>query len=363
MRTSLLLIVCLIWLPLFAGFDVWDSEGLGKISIYGNARMGLWWGVTDEKYDPAAQKSRIFLEEDLYSNSRFGVNFITETMRANVELKLASDNVGLRHAWGEYIVDDFAILAGQTYTGFSELAAQASSVLHGYDGCFIKYGAGYDGRLPQVRLTWMKAYLMMLEPVKVAPDHQNQVDAVDAPFPKINIGYRYEEDGLYFHPTFGLNISYYNPDFSANQLDETVLAFAGAATMQYHTEESTIKAHVFFGQNVGDYGIVTAVPSKSYWNAQTGEIENVTTVGGYAQLIQGIESGYTFAGGVGFVSSDSDDWDSQDAAFSAFAQVKIMLHENLSITPEIGLFSELEDKNGVEEGSVAYFGTKLQADF
>ncbi|MDD3051798.1 MAG: hypothetical protein PHR06_11745, partial [Candidatus Cloacimonetes bacterium] len=255
----------------------------------------------------------------------------------------------------------FKVLVGQTYTGFDDFPSQVWDS----DANLVGYGMFYDDRKPMIQIKFENGfYANLQEPVKMDPvtseedykgDDDNKIDAI---LPKINLGYRYNMDNMYIHPTFGFCMSNYNKDFSG--YDETVMAYALALSFKYKFDDMMyMYMQGNYGQNVGDYGIDTSnISSKAGWNMEKNEVVDTNTMGGF------FEFGYDkFAAGIGYIQSDGDAFQDPDAAMSAFILYNYQITNNLKVVPELGLVDEMEDTAGNKQGSMMYFGAKLQADF
>ncbi|MBN1326851.1 MAG: hypothetical protein JW996_02765 [Candidatus Cloacimonetes bacterium] len=356
------------------------TAAAAQVDFYGSARVGLWYVNLDEDYTGGEQRTE--MHYDLYSNSRLGANWKNYNFKANVEFGFKNGTACLRKLYGEYDFGKFSLLVGQTYTGFGDIACQATSIHSGLDDCLIGYGAFYDGRHPMIKFSFKNGpYLMLMEPSKIAPAGYSEY--VDALVPKINIGYELKIDNVNLHPTFGFNISQYNediawweaanPDFDPADStstptimvnsDELISAYAAALTITYAEEKIKFVGQINYGQNIADYGMATSVAGNAGWDEIKQEVINIETFGGYGQISYLYSEKMEFTGGAGYFSAKLDGIDDNDEAISAFVQLKYTLNEYVKVVPEIGIFDDLEDLAGNVQGSRIYAGTKLQIDF
>jgi hypothetical protein len=333
---------------------------LSAVDFYGNARIGYWYDMQDK--DLTGSESRTKLHYDLFGTSRFGANFAGEAYTGKIEVSMARTGVNLRQVWGEYDFGMLKLLIGQYYTGFFDLPNQATSIVSACENLMIGYGLTYDSRNPMIKLSMDNgAYLIFMEPKLVDPAG---VGGVDALLPKINLGMRFKFDNLMLHPTFGINMSNYNKDFNAAEMDESVLAYAAALTAKYCMGDLTILAQGSLGQNVADYGILSgATGGNASWDPVESEVINATTTAGYLQVSYQMGEKTCLTAGSGFSGTDRDDYTDPDTAMTAYLNAKIKLHPKMFIMPEVGMIDEMEDKMGNVEGSRMYFGLNLQADF
>lgn len=316
-----------------------------NFSAYGSARMGFWYDMEDEDYSMTGE-DRLNLDYYMQGNSRFGVNFNHEDITAMVEFSGAG---AIRHLWARYNFGNWSMLVGQTETGFNELSGQ----VYASDNGFIGYGSAWDGRRPMVRLEWVNGfYTAFIQPNQLGAEGDgNQLK--DIMIPKINLGYKTTMDQLYLHFSAGLNMVNYNED--AGNLDDGLMSFVAAGTGAYHMDDVTLKAQAFFGMNAENYGITSVVPARAWVHA--GEIEDVTTIGFFADVAYKASDTMRFGGGFGMAMADSDEWEDSYDVMSFFLQMQYYLHKNLRIVPELGMF----DYNG--DASKMYFGCQLRADF
>jgi len=334
------------------------GQALSAVDFYGNARIGYWYDMQDKDY--TGSEDRIVLDYGLFSTSRFGANFKGEAYTGKVEFSLSGAGAKLRQIWGEYDFGNIKLLIGQYYTGFFDLPNQATSIVLGGENLMIGYGLMYDSRHPMIKLSLENGmYLIFMEPKLIDPASAGGVDAL---FPKINFGCRMNLGNLMIHPTFGINMSQYNEDFAAGGIDESVLAYVTAVSTKYCAEKYNILAQVSYGQNVADYGMLSAATGgNAAWI--NSEVENATTMGGYFELTYKLCPAKNLTAGFGYFSTDRDDYDDPDTAWTGYLQAKINLHSKMFIMPEVGMINEAEDGMGNKEGSHKYFGLNFQADF
>ena len=333
------------------------GQVVSAADFYGSVRLGYWYDMQDE--DLTGGEARTDMQYCLFSTSRFGANFKGEDYTGKVEFSLSGAGAKLRLIWGEYDLGMMKVLIGQNYTGFFDLPNQATSIIDATENLMRGYGLMYDSRHPMIRLSMSNgAYLIFMAPKKVDPAGAGGVDAL---FPKINLGYRMNLGNLMLHPTFGINMSQYNEDFSAGGIDDTVLAYAAALTAKYCADKLSLLAQGSYGQNVADYGMGSATIGNAGWDGS--EVLNATTLGGFLEVSYKLCSNKSLAAGVGYFSGDRDDLNEADTAMTAYLQAKINLHDKMFIMPEVGLIDEAEDGMGNKQGSHTYFGLNFQADF
>lgn len=340
-------------------------SAMAEINFYGEVRSGLWYEIQNEDYT-GTNDTKVELDSQLYSSSRLGIDFNLATMKSKVEMGLGSNDVYLRLLYAEFPVGDFQVLIGQNYTGFDDLSKQASHCNSGSDDSLIGYGVAHDGRKNQIRLTHKSGfYGMLLEPVKIDPIGTSGEMEIDAITPKINLGYKTKINNVEIAPSLGFVVSQYNEDFSG--FNEEMFAFVAAFGITYRTDEFCFKGNLNFGQNVKDYGILGDQIKGSYAKLNSAEtkyeILDASNAGGYGQFGYNLDENKTLIGGVGFVTTNRDDFKQEDSAMSAFAQLNYKLNNNVSIIPEVGIIDNMENCDGDVEGAVYYLGSKFQINF
>lgn len=340
-------------------------SAMAEINFYGQVRSGLWYEIQNEDMT-GSDNVKVELDSELYTSSRLGIDFTLDTITSKIEMGLGSSNVSLRLLYAQFPVGDFQVLVGQNYTGFNFLSNQASHCNSGSDDSLIGYGAAFDGRKNQIRLTHKSGfYGMLLEPVKIDPIGTSTEMEINAIIPKINLGYKTKLENIELAPSFGFVISQYNEDFS--NFNEEMFAYVAAISVCYKTDEFYFKGNLNVGQNTKDYGIIGKQIQGSYAQLDsTGTkytIFDATNGGGYGEFGYNLDEKKMIVAGLGFVTSNRDDFKQEDSAMSAFAQLNYKLNNNVSIIPEVGIIDNMEDCNGDVEGAVYYLGTKFQINF
>ncbi len=327
-----------------------------KLNVYAQMRMGWWYEMQDEEM--AGGESRLVMQNNLYSNSRFGAKFAMDKVSGQFEMGMKSP-LNLRVLYGKYDLGFGRLVLGKTYTGFSDFADQAVTCNWSFDDLLVGYGMLYDSTKNQIGLDLNNGfYIKMMEGAKMDPWSEGTA-GIDNIIPKFNFGYKLKKDGLYLHPTFGFAMSNYNKDFSL--YDDSVTAYAFALSGKKAFGKSYIKFQINYGQNVRDYGLLGyQIPLAS--NDGT-DIIDVTTMGGYLNFGMPVNEKIDLKAGVGYISSDSDLLADPNTAMSTYLQCKYYLAKNALIIPEVGMTDDMEDGNGNDEGSLIYFGAKFQLNF
>lgn len=330
------------------------ASAFANLNFYAHVRTGWWYEMLDEDY--TGSEARTNFDYSLYGCSRFGATYTEDNFKFNTEFSASSSNVGLRHLYGEYNFGSFKMLVGQTWTGLVEFSNQT---IDGDNG-FIGTGLFYDGRLPQLTFKFSNAYVSFMKPQKSDPLNIG-TGGVDALLPKINLGYRYNNNGIYLHPSFGINISNYNEDFAGEGNDQSVTAMVVSLTAKYTQDMFDVAGQFNYGQNAGDYGIA-GCGWKAGFDGE--DVVNVITTAGYGQIGYKVSEKAKLSAGFGFISQEYDVDDSEaDTKSSLFVQAKVTLAKNVWMVPEIGMIDHGDDIYGNAEGVRTYFGTKFEMRF
>jgi hypothetical protein len=325
-----------------------------KMTTYAQMRSGWWYGMEDEAYNGTA--SRTVNQAILYTNSRFGSCIASGDFTGKFELGVNS-SLYLRHLYGTYQFDGFSLTVGKTFTGLADFGNQAAAVVATSDRCIIGYGMAFDGMQNQVRLDAANAYVILMQAPKMDP--WGDANGIDTIIPKINAGYKYTAGNTYLHPSVGFCTTSYNEDFSL--YDDTVTAYILSVTGKHTLDALCLQYQVHYGQNLHAYGISgSQIPDVT--NDGT-DVVDITTMGGYLDCGYKLNDTWNLCAGVGYESSESDLMDDADAAMTAFLQAKYCISKDAFIIPEVGMFDNMEDGFGNDEGAVTYFGAKIQYNF
>ena len=74
-------------LLLVLSFILLAQIAVADFDFYGNARIGVWYVQSDKDF--TGGEERFSLEYNLHTNSRFGVNFNSDSFTANIEYGFA----------------------------------------------------------------------------------------------------------------------------------------------------------------------------------------------------------------------------------------------------------------------------------
>jgi hypothetical protein len=326
---------------------------------YGSARIGYWYDMQSKEM--TGNKADLDLNYGLQSNSRFGVSFTKDNLQAKVEYGAKVDgtsSVNLRLLYAKYAFNDMSLLIGQDYDGTNEYASQ----VYGDDANLIGFGAVDGGRNPQIKAEFKNGlYFSLIKPAFTASSGFS-ADSSDVLIPRINIGYKFNHENIYIHPSFVLQQTSYSKDDNSDLSDDvSALAYLFAVTGQMKMDAITLRAQANYGSNTGNMGY-KGPSNKAKWMAADQEFSNTSTLGGFAEASYALSKELVFNTGFGYASSSNDEWDKDDAQASMYVQAKIKI-QSLQLIPEIGIQDKMKNNTGVKEGNKTYFGTQLRMDF
>ncbi len=321
---------------------------------YASLRMNSFYLIQDEDFmtnqtSGFDNDTRVSFDGGLQGNSRIGLTVNEKAYSGKFEAGISDYGVSLRQLYVTYVRDEYSLLIGKTYTGFSELTSQ----VYGSDNGLIGSGLFYTGRVAQVKVSrevdGYNAYAAFLQPRHDDGDRHIFI-------PRLNVGIKFDRDNINYHFTSGLSYESFDKDISANEGD--ILSYVLSATAKTQVNDIGVKAQVNFGQNVKNYGI-SCFGEEIYPKTSKNDnsFEDVMTLAGYLEL-----SKNNFNVALAYMQNESDALKDADGKLTIYANFKHNLWENLFISPEVGMIDHMENGNGVKEGTEIYFGAKLQAD-
>ncbi|MCK9328916.1 MAG: hypothetical protein PHY08_02125 [Candidatus Cloacimonetes bacterium] len=322
-----------------------------EITPYGSARISFMYENENDDYSKTGE-SRLKLNYNLQSNSRFGVNFTQEKLSAKIEYG-ASSNINLRLLYAKYNFDNWSILIGQANDGTNQYAAQ----VWGNDTGLIGYGAVDGSRNPQVKLEFNNGfYLSLIKPKFV--DHRKLDNLqIDELLPRINVGYNLKIDNLKILPTFVFQQVNYNEDY--HKFDYATRSLLLSNTIEYKVNPLLLRGQLNYGINTGNMGYKGPA---NLAVAEQDKTEDTSTLSGFLQFAYKLHPGITIDTGIGYATSSNEYYQKDDAQMAFYIQTNIKI-DKLKLIPEIGLIDKMKDKNGNKEGSMLYAGTQLRLDF
>jgi len=95
----------------------------------------------------------------------------------------------------------------------------------------------------------------------------------------------------------------------------------------------------------------------------TNSIKNTTRVEGYLQAGFTVSPMLTLQAIIGGATEDNDTYAKRDDKISYLVNAPITIAKNFTLIPEIAVFDELKDKNGVKQAKDIYYGAQWRVEF
>jgi hypothetical protein len=310
------------------------APAFGAAQLYGSFRYDTFYVIqkSDGAMNVAGDDSVTTLQNELPSNSRIGVKFDQGNLNGHFEMGVQGSNGGnsiyTRLMYGTYKFGSGTLLIGQTYNPWTMFADQ----VYGSDNDLIGFGALYDSRQPQIKITLDNGLYITLVKTNDGSDlvagsvQYNQI-------PKIGVGY----NGKAGNTTFGAGFAYntYKEKNDAANWDEDVNSFLIYARATVSVGAVTAKTQVHYGQNLKNFGISGRPNGAATLNA-TGGIDNTDGWGGFAQVGVKVSQTASVVAGAGFTRDKQADTDYDQT--SVFIQAPIEIAPHFHVVPEFDYF-------------------------
>ncbi len=351
----------------------------------------------------------------LQGNTRFGAKMAAEGISGTVEFGLDANNLNtsnsadayLRLAFATWSLGDFKVMAGQNYTPYTWVNPYGDVV---DDNGMGGFGTTYDGRQPEITFSYTGLYLSFIKPSTTttgikggkatytasgtaANTETDTVNDTTVYMPKTAAGFDFKTEG--FTAGLGGAVNWFKindpkagSDLSGYLDGKKIISWIG----YFHTEASTgmfiVRANVAYGQNAGNFGIVTittpktgnvdsiandTTPSAGYKSTNStakaacavdngSKIENTKHFEGYISPAVKIIPELMFACGVGYEQEKNKTYVKTDKQIMYFANAKVSLNKYYSITPEVSYRDFMKGADGLDQGTEWYAGAKFQMD-
>lgn len=336
------------------------APAMADFKAYGSVRVETFY-VTNS---PAVGDDDQDTVWDLQHNSRFGAKMKTGDIAGRVELGLDPSgqetyggNTYTRLLYGTVKMGGGTLLVGQDYDPYTLGSAQVSNTEAGFEG----FGKLYDGRQPQIRYTMDSGlYVAAIKP-KAASVLGAAVttEDLDTTLPKLCVGY----DTKFEKISLGGGIAYnsFNEEDVPSNFDESISSMLLYVHVKADLGGVGIQANFGYGTNLTNFGIAS-LPSGGAAVTVAGDVEDTTTMSGYVQAT--FKAGKTPINlGIGYATSDNDEYSDADAQMGYFINAKFPLADNFFIVPEFFMADYMDDETGAEENDVTWVGLKWHLDF
>jgi len=297
--------------------------------------------------------------EKVMVTSRAGLKGQNGKIKGHLEIGLKGNTdanaLYLRHLYGTYDAGFATLLIGQTYNPYYMPSSCVSDDLANNG-----FGSGYDGRLPQIKLTKSNAYIAFIE-----PSTSNALDgsggalagsSIDVFFPKTAIGYEFKTDMIDIGPGIAYNGTKVN-DPTSTVDGEWVHSVIGYVHGKVRAGDFNVQFNGYGGINTGDFGI-SGVPTSNAAISGT-SLENTVAFAGYVELGYNI-SGNILTIGSGGAYAKNDVNDKADSQYMIFGQICMPVEKNFIVSPNVVYKDYLKSASGAKQGREVFGGLKFQ---
>jgi hypothetical protein len=348
-------------------------------SFYGSARIHTFW--EDYDYGDKPIKGTITddndfdLDHKLQGNARIGANVkVSDNLVGRFEY---GSTPNLRLLYGEYDFGGFKLLVGQDYTPLNWF--YSNQVWDGdYDLLFA--GGVYNGRRAQVTGKFGGFKIALVQPVttlvgeaKDATWAKNATTGVweekagegrfkdtDVVIPNLQASYNFKVAGLSIDLGAGWQ-AYQVVD--GNNDDENINSWFGGIGATYNMGPFYFAGNYWMGKNVGNMGMTNDGFDDAFYDEANDKIRDNDGWGFILVAAFTMSDMLRFEAGYAKNSFEVDKAVEKDDTSTYYVQATINLAKGVFIVPEIGVVDYGDDRKGVDEGKLTYYGLKWQINF
>jgi hypothetical protein len=318
-------------------------------NFYGSARIATFVTDTDNK----GSKDTKNYDQSLQGNSRIGASInVSDELTAGFEY---GTGVNVRKLYGEWNFGPGKFLVGKTYTPLNWFY---SNQVYAGDEDLLSYGGVYNGRAPMLQLAFGNFKIAAVQPA--ADLLTVATGTTENTIPKIEASYKLKLDNAFVEIAGGYNT--YSLNDSAVAVEYDIDSYVGALGAGINFDRYYLSGNIFFGQNVGPYGMLNA-PDNDPVISGTSVIDNdsygfILVAGASINDMFSVEAGY------GYTEAELDTAGShEDAVDSYYLQSTVTLAPGVFFVPEVGVIDNKKDNTGAEESEILYYGVKWQINF
>lgn len=332
---------------------------MAEVNFYGSARMATFYNFDDNK--ASADRKTNGFDEHVQTNSRFGANFSNGDVTGKVEFGPA---VNTRLFYGTWNFGAGKLTAGVDYNSYYLGSAQ----VHGDDNAFNGYGALWDTRQAQLRVNMNNGlYFAAIQPTgnesvtaTSATGGWTNFEMKNAPdgrmyLPKLNVGYAGKAG------TIGYNVGVVGQTYKS-KLDKQVTSVLGYVQGTAGFGATTLQGSLSASQNAAEMGFAGRTQTVTMVGTS---LKNVIGFEGYLQASQKISDTLSANIGIGYVTDKSDvSGAKNDNKMALFINAPVTLAKNVSVTPEISYYDQLNNAAGKSQNVKDYaIGAKWMINF
>lgn len=333
------------------------AEEAASWKFYGSSRMMTWYTNGDDMGSGAVDYFGVDPDGaettwNLQSNSRIGARVTSGNIGGRFEY---GTGVNLRLLYGTYTMGDHRFLAGQAYTPLAWLGYSGQSVL--VDEGLLAVGHIYNGRDPMLEWTYKGLRLALVTPA--GSDFGGDKDVT---LPAIEALYGYKAEN-FFVDIFGGYQTYEVENFNEGTEDETIDAYTAGIGGGTTVGPLALKAMEWLSRNAGELGIANVSQDSPIIN-DSGELIDNDGLAGAITLKYKATDTVALEAGFGYAGYELDASNTnKDEAMAYYLQAVIDIAPGFFIVPEFGYYDFMEDQDGLDEGTITYFGLKWQINF
>lgn len=353
-------------------------------NFYGSAR--LWTGIksTDKEYFDvnSATGGGSFDDTDTQwqdlGNSRIGAKVkLSDQISGAFELGFGTPSGGdiyHRKLYGVWNFGDGSLLVGRDYTPIAVFYSARSGDC---DENLLNFGAAYEGRRNQIKLTYMDLQVALVEPsaggvVYETTNESYSGDDTDFLLPKIVVGYNFKTDMMEINPFAGYQRVTYvaqDPD-TGDEGEEILSSYVVGVGGKFTFDPVYVNVSVYYAVNPGAYGLAQSAWSQTLYDNESNSFEDNTSMGGLLVAGYKVNDTVTVEAGYGYVKGESDyitlDGTKESTASCYYINVPITLADGFFVVPEISIedYGDVDTYDGsIDNGTIAYYGVRWQIDF
>jgi len=351
--------------------------------------------------------SKTDFDDKLQLNSRFGANFAVDNMTATVEFGFPSNIVNgsgtaynsgsgsntytngalvLRLAYFTAKWGDFQVEAGQDWTPYTWLA-QGDFV---DDNNLTGFGASYDGRNPQLKFSYMGAYVDFIAESRTTGKYIPSPADTKAYMPKIAIGYDFKMDNTVVGLGYAINQVKIHDDVTAaintdGLNGKSITSYIAFVHANIALADFVLRGNFAYLQNPGNFGekdttgnsndtIEWTFAGKAMFKNEgvavldpgttDGSVKNTSEIEFYLNPMYAITPDLKVGAGYGYASLKNDVINSGNSAtmteYAYFINATYNFNKYFSIMPEFTYRDFGKDYTGTKLGHEYYAGAQLQ---
>jgi hypothetical protein len=325
-----------------------------EVSFYGQSRFNTGWMSVDADVAGTDTVDNVDWTHDT-GNSRFGANFQDGAVGGTVEIRPLA-GAQMRHWYGWWDFGGGKLIVGQTWAPtFAPVACAC------YEGGLT---AGYGDVIGSLRAGQMALHMGSLQIAALTPSQASKFGALGSStgmLPKIEANYSLKAGPAAIKLYGGYNSSEEEVLATKKSYDYNSYLFGANVRMAFGA--AGVALNVYTAKNPVEYGMAAA-------NAQaatiTTDVNEVDVMGFLVDFNYKISPTMSFFVGFGQAQDELDVPGTSEGTHTIFyAGLPITLAKNVTITPEVGQFSDELDVGAAvtPAPSTTYYGAYWQINF